>query len=315
MAALQGVIYHEGAVEKRAQWTKSWKPRYLRLYQSPSPTLLYFVERSETTPKGALAVVSASATEDPKPNCFTISTKEGGEELMCCATAADRDKWVRSITKCVGGGGGGGSSGGAAAGRAAAVSLPAASAAAPTAKAAASAAAAPRSPPAGATDPLSFLADTPSPVAAAAAAAPAKSPEKKKVARAAKPAAKPAAAAAAAKKKKKKKKRAPGGFGMFGGSRRKSYEDATTGDGLREAIKAGDKKAVARILERDPSLAKYCDHSGQSLLHIACLFNHSAIALALVKAGAALDVKNQQDETPLDVASVSLASKIKKLQL
>lgn len=48
------------------------------------------------------------------------------------------------------------------------------------------------------------------------------------------------------------------------------------------------------------------------MLHLSCIFNLTDIALALVEAGASVDVKNSHDETPLDIAQPSL--KLKLLQ-
>jgi ankyrin repeat protein len=41
-----------------------------------------------------------------------------------------------------------------------------------------------------------------------------------------------------------------------------------------------------QILREDSALAKCRDPSGQSMLHLACIFNLSDIALALIAAGA-----------------------------
>jgi len=46
------------------------------------------------------------------------------------------------------------------------------------------------------------------------------------------------------------------------------------------------------------------------MLHLACIFNLTDIALALVAAGASTDTKNSHDETPLDIAQPALKRKI-----
>ena len=56
---------------------------------------------------------------------------------------------------------------------------------------------------------------------------------------------------------------------------------AATGEGLRDAIKAGDLNGVQDVLARDSSLASYQDRQTESMLHLAALFDHAAIALAL----------------------------------
>ena len=88
----------------------------------------------------------------------------------------------------------------------------------------------------------------------------------------------------------------------------KTYE--TSGEGLRDAVKSGDLKGVREVLSRDASLANYQDRQMESMLHLSAIFNHASIAVELVKNGAKIDVKNQDQETPLDVALPSLKAKI-----
>ena len=85
---------------------------------------------------------------------------------------------------------------------------------------------------------------------------------------------------------------------------------AATGEGLRDAIKAGDLNGVQDVLARDSSLASYQDRQTESMLHLAALFDHAAIALALAAHGADPTVTNAAGESALDVAQPSLRSKL-----
>lgn len=96
-------------------------------------------------------------------------------------------------------------------------------------------------------------------------------------------------------------------FLMHGSKKR--YEG--TGEGLRDAVKNGDEGGVEDLLSADSSLAKYEDRQRDTMLHLACLFNHTNIALSLVRHGADPDAKNQNGETPLDLALPSLKAKIR----
>ncbi len=86
-----------------------------------------------------------------------------------------------------------------------------------------------------------------------------------------------------------------------------SYEKS--GEGLRDAIKAGDVAGAAGLLAQgvDPN---YVDAQGMSLLHVAALFNAGDIALALVSAGANAAARNAQGETPIDVAPAALGHRL-----
>ena len=95
---------------------------------------------------------------------------------------------------------------------------------------------------------------------------------------------------------------------LLGAKKEIKYDQ--NGEGIRDAIKDGDLSAVTKILSGDPKLAAYTDRQ-MSMLHLACILDNSDIALALVEAGAKTDVKDQNDETPLDLAPPSLKEKIK----
>jgi len=79
-------------------------------------------------------------------------------------------------------------------------------------------------------------------------------------------------------------------------------------EGLREGIKAGDTPLCLQLIEAkaDPL---YRDRQGNTPLHMACLFNRTDVAKALLLAGADLTVKNGAGELPERMASVSLKMK------
>ncbi|XP_052162932.1 vacuolar protein sorting-associated protein 27 isoform X2 [Oryza glaberrima] len=84
-----------------------------------------------------------------------------------------------------------------------------------------------------------------------------------------------------------------------------------TGEGLREAIKSGDIKAVKKLLSQGVD-SNYCDKQGFTLLHLAALFNQTVIALILMDNGANIQSKNGQGETPLDCAPAMLQYKMRQ---
>ena len=93
----------------------------------------------------------------------------------------------------------------------------------------------------------------------------------------------------------------------FDGERQDLRRD---GRGPRDAIKAGDLNGVQDVLARDGALASYQDRQTESMLHLAALFDHASIALALAAHGADPTVTNAAGESALDVAQPSLRSKL-----
>jgi len=81
-----------------------------------------------------------------------------------------------------------------------------------------------------------------------------------------------------------------------------------TNEALREGIKAGDNALCLELIEAkaDPL---YRDRQGNTPLHMACLFNRTDVAKALLLAGADLTLKNGAGELPERMASVSLKMK------
>ena len=62
--------------------------------------------------------------------------------------------------------------------------------------------------------------------------------------------------------------------------------------------------------DTDNSLPNYVDGHGDTMLHLACIFNENDIAMMLVEKGAPVDVKNAMNETALDVCQPALKKKI-----
>eukprot|EP00466_Bigelowiella_natans_P019981 jgi/Bigna1/129071/aug1.8_g3779 len=79
----------------------------------------------------------------------------------------------------------------------------------------------------------------------------------------------------------------------------------------REAIKKGDDDGVKKLLEAKAN-PNYRDASGNSLLHMAAMFDRTEAVKLLMRLGADPSVKNAQKETPIGVAPVMLADRMKK---
>mmetsp|Transcript_23275 Transcript_23275/g.41183 ORF Transcript_23275/g.41183 Transcript_23275/m.41183 type:complete len:113 (+) Transcript_23275:53-391(+) len=79
----------------------------------------------------------------------------------------------------------------------------------------------------------------------------------------------------------------------------------------REAIKKGDDTGVKKLLEAKAN-PNYKDGSGNSLLHMAAMFDRTEAVKALMRLGANAEVLNAQKETPIRVAPVMLADRMKK---
>jgi len=80
---------------------------------------------------------------------------------------------------------------------------------------------------------------------------------------------------------------------------------------LREAIKNGDSQGCKTLLEAKAN-PNYQDRSGNSLLHMAAMFSRTEAVKMLMRLGANPEVTNAQKETPIGVAPVMLADKMKK---
>lgn len=85
---------------------------------------------------------------------------------------------------------------------------------------------------------------------------------------------------------------APAGAGSFAAS-----------GGIFEAVKLGDVEAVRRLLEESPTLVNRGDTGfGATPLHWAALRGHEDVARLLLDKGADVNVRNNDGETPLQVA-------------
>ncbi|KAG6547745.1 hypothetical protein Mapa_010558 [Marchantia paleacea] len=89
----------------------------------------------------------------------------------------------------------------------------------------------------------------------------------------------------------------------------KSYD--LNGEGVREAVKNGDVSAVKELLSQGVD-ANYFDRQGMSLLHLAAMFNFTEITFMLMDAGANVNAKNAQGESPIDCAQPTLGHKMRR---
>jgi len=101
-----------------------------------------------------------------------------------------------------------------------------------------------------------------------------------------------------------------GGLSSSGSSSRAIDLNGDLNEQCREAVKAGDATTVHRLLEAGAK-ANYIDKTGNSLLHLAAMFNYNSICMELLERGADMNVKNPAAESPLDVAPPSLQHKFK----
>jgi hypothetical protein len=77
----------------------------------------------------------------------------------------------------------------------------------------------------------------------------------------------------------------------------------------RDAIKACDYPGVAALLKAGASAA-YKDRTGNTLVHLAAMFNRLDLVALLVKNGADVTVKNPAGETAVDLAPPALAARM-----
>jgi hypothetical protein len=80
--------------------------------------------------------------------------------------------------------------------------------------------------------------------------------------------------------------------------------------GMRLSIKKGDLAKVQQILEADKKLGRYVSSAGQSMLHLACIFSHTDIAMLLLDVGADPELRNAHGETAFDLSPPALAQKM-----
>ena len=101
----------------------------------------------------------------------------------------------------------------------------------------------------------------------------------------------------------------------FGGVKQKQVWNlkGDLNEQIREAVKAQDMEGIQQLLGAGAD-ARYVDRTGNSLVHLAAMFNRYDIVELLAKHGADLWVKNPSKETPIDLAPPALQKKMKELQ-
>jgi hypothetical protein len=105
-------------------------------------------------------------------------------------------------------------------------------------------------------------------------------------------------------------------FHGFGGSQKSTVAYDLKGDlneQVREAVKAGDIDGVRQLLGAGAS-ARYVDRTGNTLSHLAAMFNRFDLIELLVANGADLWARNPAKETPVDLAPPALQRKMRELQ-
>jgi hypothetical protein len=106
----------------------------------------------------------------------------------------------------------------------------------------------------------------------------------------------------------------PSTFSGFGSQSVSSVKYDLNGDldeQAREAIKGGDVPGTISLLKAGAN-ANYKDRTGNTLLHLAAMFNRLDLVTLLVRNGADINAKNPTGETPIDVAPASLGNKMKQ---
>jgi hypothetical protein len=106
------------------------------------------------------------------------------------------------------------------------------------------------------------------------------------------------------------------GFGGFGGSAGKLKYDLTENlnEQCRDAVKNKDLDGVRQLLGAKAS-GSYMDRTGNTLLHLAAMFDHLPVVELLIANGADMSIKNPAGETSIDLAPPSLQLKMKGLHM
>lgn len=102
-------------------------------------------------------------------------------------------------------------------------------------------------------------------------------------------------------------------FSGFGSTKITYDFTANLDEQCRDAIKVGDDDGVKSLLEAKAN-AKYSDKTGNTLSHLAAMFNRFEAVKLLVDAGANLWASNPSGETAVDLAPEALGHKMKALQ-
>jgi len=106
-----------------------------------------------------------------------------------------------------------------------------------------------------------------------------------------------------------------GTFAQFGAKKGPAAYDlkGDLNEQCRDAIKAGDFAGVQYLLTAGAK-ADFIDRTGNTLVHLAAMFNQLNVVELLVKSGANIWAKNPTGETAVDLAPPALANKMKELQ-
>jgi ankyrin repeat protein len=78
-----------------------------------------------------------------------------------------------------------------------------------------------------------------------------------------------------------------------------------TGQDIHEAAEKGDVATLKVLLERNPELINGKDFYGETSLHYACVRGHIDVVEFLIKKGANLHVKDNDEFSPLHFATGS----------
>jgi len=104
------------------------------------------------------------------------------------------------------------------------------------------------------------------------------------------------------------------GFGGSASSSAKQWDlHGDLNDQLREAVKCRDLAGVKLLLDSGAD-ARYEDRTGNTVTHLAALFDRFDIVQLLVAKGADLWIQNPAGETPIDLAQPATQKKMRELQ-
>jgi len=326
----------EGALLKKSAWLKAWNSRYFRVR---GRTLCYYESVSASLARGEIPLVGASVEAatipgvSPQQNGMVLHTAKKKEYLLAADTEEEREKWIGAIQAAIDGppqlrkpvvrqSNSGNGSEIASQSHFAELKPPESWNEAGRKDSEQenshafefSSTFVPPPPPEDATDPLSYLMEIETPQ-------PTRSKRKSNV-----------------EVEKQKKREEIGSLDMsslepesapqrqataaetlfvsttdmIDETRAEGKEMNPSGIGLRNAIKAGDRARVKQILDAEPSLAQWIDGQGSTMLHVAAMFQRLEICMDLMDAGADPSAMDNQNETALDVAPVTIRAKMEE---